>query len=106
MSFTLEFWPFLDGHMMPISNHILLLWIKLVLSSQLLPTLDIYSWTEEHVVRISVFLLTAISIVIQSRLLLKLLNHDFLPLVFLDAANIWRRFVHYFLNSSDHLKCF
>lgn len=55
VSFTLEFWPFLDGHMMPISNHILLLRIKFVLSSQLLPTLDIYTWTEEHVVGISVF---------------------------------------------------
>lgn len=60
VSFTLEFWPFLDGHMMPIPNHILLLWIKFVLSSQLLPTLDIYTWTEEHVVGISVFLLAAI----------------------------------------------
>lgn len=60
VSFTLEFCPFLDGHMMSIANHILLLWIKFVLSSQLLPTLDIYTWTEEHVVGISVFLVTVI----------------------------------------------
>lgn len=65
------------------------------LYTQLLPTLDIYTWTEEHVVSINLSPLIYLRVFLAALLIELTCCHFiffiFFCSVFLDAADIWRR---------------
>lgn len=92
----------------PYSFAVIAIAICHLLSMQLLPTLDIYTWTEEHVVSISVFNVPgSIYILIAIQHSYSILICDYIILsVFLDAANIWCRFVYLFSHISHYKTIF